>query len=119
MSKVREEVAAYEERLRLAVLAPDPSGFVELVAESVVLIEPNGTTTFGRAKFAEAHNSGKGQVFSTVQMSNMRIVDHGDTGVVTCKGTYVTEGRTMTLKFMRVWVKKHGRWHIVAGSVSR
>jgi ketosteroid isomerase-like protein len=52
-------------------------------------------------------------------MSNMQIVDHGDTAVVTCKGTYVTEGRTMMLKFMRVWVKKQGRWRIVAATVSR
>ena len=52
-------------------------------------------------------------------MINMQIIDHGDTAVVACRGIYVSQGRTMTLKFMRVWNKKNGRWQIIAASVSR
>ena len=51
-------------------------------------------------------------------MSNMKIVDYGDVAIVTCLGTYEA-GSTITLKFMRVWAKKGGRWKIVAGSVTR
>ena len=42
MSKVKSEVAAYEERLRLAVMGPDPTAFEELLADNVVLREGSG-----------------------------------------------------------------------------
>jgi ketosteroid isomerase-like protein len=119
VSTVREQVAAYEERLRLAELGSDSAVFEELLADNAVLVEPNGAMSLGKTKVVEAHRPGKGPVFASVQMSNMQILDHGDTAVVTCKGTYVTEGRTMVLKFMRVWLKKQGRWRIIAATVSR
>jgi hypothetical protein len=49
----------------------------------------------------------------------MKIVDHGNAAVVTCTGHFKGPQFTGTLKFMRVWLKKEGRWQIVAGSISR
>ena len=48
----------------------------------------------------------------------MKIVDHGAAAVVTCQGTYEGPQISITLKFMRVWLKKYDRWQIVAGSIS-
>lgn len=51
-------------------------------------------------------------------MSDLKILDHGTAAVVTCQGTCESVRTQATLKFMRVWVGKNGRWQIVAGSVS-
>jgi hypothetical protein len=119
VGRVREEVAAYEERLRLAELGPTPSVFEDLLDDNAMLVEGNAPPARLKAKVVQAHQPGNGPVFSTVQMSQMQIIEHGESAVVTCRGTYVTEGRTINLKFMRVWVKKNNHWKIVAGTVSR
>jgi hypothetical protein len=38
--------------------------------------------------------------------------------VVTCDGAYEGSPSNFTLTFMRVWLKKDGRWQIIAGSIS-
>ena len=71
-----------------------------------------------KAKVIEAHQPGKGPKFTRVEMSNMKITDHGTAAVVTCQGSFEGPQFNGTLKFMRVWQKKNNRWQIVAGSVS-
>ena len=66
----------------------------------------------------EAHQPGKGTKFTRVEMSDMKIVDHRNVAVVTCKGRFEGPQFTGTLKFLRVWLKQGNRWQIVAGSVS-
>ena len=39
--------------------------------------------------------------------------------VLTCEGVYEGPQFSGTLKFMRVWLKKDGRWKIVAASTLR
>jgi len=115
---VEAEIGALEERLRQAELGPDPDFFAEALDDDAVLVSETGEPFFAKAKVVEAHRPGTGPKFKRVEMSNMKIVDHGDAAVVTCLGTYEAE-TTMTLKFMRVWAKKGGRWKIIAGSVAR
>jgi len=38
--------------------------------------------------------------------------------VVTCEGTYEGPQGSVTLKCLRVWLEKNGRWQIIAGSIS-
>ena len=106
-----------EERLRLAELGPDPEFFEDAIADDAVIVS-EGQASFAKQKIVEAHRPGAGPKFTRVDMRDMRIVDHGAAAVVTCEGTYETAGGSMTLRFMRVWVKKEGRWQIVAGSVA-
>ena len=51
-------------------------------------------------------------------MADMTVVEHGDAAVVTCRGTYEAPNGSFTLKFMRVWLKRNGRWQIIAASVA-
>jgi uncharacterized protein (TIGR02246 family) len=118
MSDVRSEITALEERLRLAELAPDPGFFEEALADDVVLVSPDGQPSITKSKVVEAHQPGKGPKFTRVEMSGMRILDHGTAAVVTCQGTYEGPNSSVTLKFMRVWLKNDHRWRIIAGSVS-
>ena len=112
------EIAALEERLRQAELGPDPHFFQEALADEVVLVGPDGRPSLAKQKVVEAHQPGKGPKFTRVEMRNTTIVDHGTAAVVTCEGMFEGPQFTGTLKFMRVWLKKGGRWQIVAGCVS-
>lgn len=109
----REEIMHLEERLRQAELGPDPSFFEEHLADDVVL---DGQQL--KARVVEAHRprSGKGQKFTKVEMTNFVLVEHGPAVVVTCEGAYEGPQFTGSLKFMRVWLERDGRWKIIAGS---
>lgn len=118
MSTVQTEIAALEERLRLAELGPDPQFFEEALADDAVLVSQDGQPSFAKSQVVEAHRPGKAPKFTRVEMSDMNIIDHGTAAVVTCHGTYEGPQSSVTLKFMRVWLKKSNGWKIVAGSVS-
>ena len=102
MSTVETAIAELEERLRLAELGPDPKFFEQVLDDKVV----------------DAHRPRKAPKFTRVEISDMKILDHGTAAVVTCRGTYESPPSSVTLKFMRVWVKKNNYWKIVAGSIS-
>jgi|SRR6266516_5103649 len=115
---VRDDIEAMEERLRQAELGPDPSIFEEALADDAVLVS-NGDPAFAKKQVVEAHQPGKGPKFTRVEMTDVSIVEHGPAAaVVTGKGTYEAPGGTFTLKFMRLWLKKNGRWQMVAGSIN-
>jgi uncharacterized protein DUF4440 len=116
MATVQTEIMDLEERLRLAELGPDPKFFEEVLADAVVLGQDG--QAFPKSKVVEAHHPGKGPKFTRVDMSDLNIVDYGNAAVVTCRGTYEGPGSTVTLKFMRVWLKTDERWQIIAGSIS-
>jgi uncharacterized protein (TIGR02246 family) len=118
MNAVQDDIAALEERLRQAELGPDPKFFEEVLAEDVVLVGQDGQPFFAKRKVVEAHQPGIVPKFTRVEVSDLKVVDHGTAAVVTCTGTYESAQASVTLKFMRVWVKKNNRWQIVAGSVS-
>ena len=119
MGNTNSEIIALEEQLRLAELGPDPKFFEDHLDDQAVLVSETGEPFAAKVKVVEAHQPGKGPKFTRVEMSGMDIVDHGGAAVVTCKGPYEGPQGSVTLKFMRVWVKKNGRWRIVAGSVSK
>ena len=112
-----EEIAALEEQLRQAELGPDPEVFEELLADDAVLVDQQGNAAQAKKKVVEVHRPGKGPKFSEVTVSDMRIVDQGNAAVVTCTGHFKGPQFTGALKFMRVWLKRNGRWQIVAGSI--
>jgi hypothetical protein len=114
----RVEIEQLEERLRQAELGPDPAFFEEVLADEVVLVDEQGRPALAKAKVVEAHRPGGPAKFTRVEMREREIVDHGAAAVVTCVGTFEGPRGSVTLRFMRVWLKRGGRWQIVAGSVS-
>jgi hypothetical protein len=117
LSTVETAIAELEERLRLAELGPDPKFFDEALDENVVLIAEDGQLV-SKSKVVDAHRPGKAPKFTRVEMSDMKIIDHGTAAVVTCRGTNEAPQSSVTLKFMRLWIKKNNGWKIVAGSIS-
>jgi hypothetical protein len=118
MSPVQAEIAALEARLREAELGPDPGFFEDALADDAVLVAQDGRPSFAKAQVIQAHQPGRTPKFTRVDMHDLVIVDHGTTAVVTCVGTFEGPHFSGTLRFLRVWVKKGGRWQIVAASIS-
>ena len=116
MTSVESEIASLEERLRQAELGPDPDFFEKHIDDNMVFIS-DGKASRPKSQIVEAHRPGKGQKFTRVEMSDMKIVDQGVAAVVTCKGTYEGPNGTHLLNFMRVWIKDGDSWKIVAGSM--
>lgn len=116
MGTVQDEVIDLEERLRVAELAPDPGFFEDKLSNDVVMIGGDGKSVT-RQTIVAAHQPGKNPKFTDVQMTDLKVVDHGMAAVVTCKGTYKSAEGSKTLKFMRVWFKQDGKWQIIAGSI--
>lgn len=119
MSAVEAEIAGLEERLRLAELVPDPQFFEEVLGDNLVIVSEDGQPFFAKSKVVSAHRPGSGPKFTRVEMSDMKIVDDGTAAVVTCRGTYEGPKSSVSLKFMRLWLKKNNGWKIVAGSISK
>ena|ERR1700730_14541413 len=119
MSTAEAEIAELEKRLRLAELGPDPEFFEEALDDNVVLVNEDGQPFLAKRKVVDAHQPGAEPKFTRVEMSDMKIIDHGAATVVTCRGTYEGPKSSASLKFMRVWLKKNDRWKIVAGSISK
>lgn len=116
MPSVTEEIQALEEELRQAELGPDPRFFQTYLDDAMVFVA-EGKVSQPKAKIVEAHTPGKGQKFTRVEMTEMNIVDHGNTAVVTCSGTYEGPAGTHALRYLRIWARKADGWRIVAGSM--
>jgi len=114
-----DEIRALEERLRQAELGPDPAVFEELLDDDAVLVDQEGRAARAKRKVVEAHRPGKGPKFTAVEMSDVQITAHENAAVVTCIGRFTGPQFTGALRLMRVWLKKDGRWRIVAGSVAK
>ena len=114
----RSEIAEFEEQLRQAELGPDPGFFERSLVDDAVLVGQDGQPSRAKTRVVQAHQPGAGPKFTRVEMTDMEIAEHADAAVVTCKGTYESPNGSVTLKFMRVWLKRDGRWQIIAGSVS-
>jgi hypothetical protein len=119
VSTVQTEITELEERLRLAELGPDPKFFEEMLDDSLVIVSEKGEPFLAKPKIVEAHQPGKAQKFTRVEMSDMKIIDHGNAAAVTCRGTFEGPQSSVTLKFLRVWLKKDDHWKIVAGSIAQ
>jgi hypothetical protein len=109
----KDEIMALEEALRQAELGPDPAFFERHVADDAVI---DGQQQ--KPRIVDAHRPGAMPKFTKVEMSDFRIVDQGNAAVVTCTGRYEGPQRSAALKFMRVWLKRDGRWQIIAGSTA-
>jgi uncharacterized protein DUF4440 len=109
---VQEEILALEEQLRQAELAPDPAFFEHRLADDAVL-----DGQLAKPTVVAAHQPGGSAKFTSVEMSDFELREHGPAVVVTCTGIYDGPRGSHTLKFMRVWLKKAGQWQIIAGSV--
>ena len=108
------EVLELENALRDAELKPDSDFFQTYLDDEMVMVT-EGKCCKPKAMIVEAHKSGGEHKLTKVEMSEMQVVAHGDSAVVTCTGEYEGPKGTFQMKFMRVWTRKPEGWRIVSG----
>ncbi len=119
MSSVEKEIAELEERLRQADLRPDPAFFQKHLDDQMVLMVDGDICSHSpKAYIVDRHQPGRAQQFDRVEITERKILDQGDTAIVTGFGTYEGPDGKSAMNFMRIWVKKSDGWKIVAGSMS-
>ena len=86
-------------------------------ADSFVFTAPDGTTS-GKADAINMVKNGDLKFESSV-LSDFKVMQYGDTAVVTYqsvdKGTYKGQDISGTVRWTDVWVKRGGKWQVVAG----
>ena len=108
-----EEIRQLEEELRQAELGPNPDFFEMHIADEALI---DGQQV--KSKIVEAHRPRGTAKFTRAEMSDVRIIPYGMAAVVTCTGSYEGPQGSARLSFMRVWLKRDGRWQIIAGTTA-
>jgi hypothetical protein len=109
----REEIMHLEERLRQAELGPDPPSSRSIWRTMSSWMGCSSRRESSK-RTARLRQGAEGLRRSTWKYGTF--VEHGPAVVLTCEGHYEGPQFTGTIKFMRVWLKRDGRWQIIAGS---
>lgn len=119
MPSVETEIAELEELLRQADLKPNPTFFQTYLDDKMVLMVDGDICSHSpKAYIVDKHQPLKAQRFDRVEITDLKILDQGDTAIVTGFGNYEGPDVSFSLNFMRIWVKKAEGWKIVAGSMT-
>lgn len=114
---VRQNLMRMEHEGSEAMLKGNTAIMERDTADSFTFTGPDGATSTK----AEGINSIKnGDLkFESSTMSDMKVMQYGDSAVVTYtttdKGTYKGQDISGTYRWTDVWVKRDGKWQIVAG----
>ena len=117
MPDTQSEIAELEEKLRQADIKADPLVINLLFADDAAITGRDGKM-FTKQDVIKAHQPAGRQRVTRIDVSDLEIRDHGTSVVVTGRIDLVDPGFPAALRFTRLWMKRGGRWQIVAGHVS-
>lgn len=111
-----------EEQINRAVLAGDVTTFERLLADDFTHTSHDGRFRT-RAEWMKGRVQGKSS-YKSYGIEDLKIRDYGPTAVVTClvaPSWTEVDGGTASGRFrlLRVWVKRDGRWQVVAFQSTR
>jgi ketosteroid isomerase-like protein len=112
-----KELIAAEQSFNNALLRADWRTIDQLYADDLVFTNADGSVTHKSDTVASIRSDDL--KFESIEMSDVRVQDFGDVGVVTGKlvekGRYKTTDLGGSYRFTDVWAKRNGRWQLVAG----
>ncbi|SRR5260221_9377191 len=120
-SKVTTELIELERQLSDALLREDAAALDHLWSKDFIFTFPDGTMSDKAQRLALQKPSEKPPEATNLN-DKVQVFVYGNTAVVTVLSTW--KGRTGKVEFngqyqsTHVWVKRQGRWQLVAGHVS-
>ncbi len=117
MSNVLAEIEQLEDELCAAERKPDAEFFERFIDDDAVLVGHDGHAYFAKQAIVAAHRPDSGSKFTNVQVRDREIIEHETAGVVSCRTTFETDQGKVTLRFVRVWLRKAGAWKLIGGCV--
>ena len=111
------ELVAFEQSLSDAFIRGDWKTVERLYADDLVFTNANGSVTH---KMDDVSSLRSGDLkFDSIEMSDAKVQDFGDVGVVTLKlvekSHYKAADLSGTYRITDVWAKRDGKWQLVAG----
>lgn len=115
------QIAAAEERLRLAMLASDVAVLEELISPALIFTNHLGQA-FGKQDDIALHRSGVLR-FSQMEGSEAQVASYADFCIVSVRmkvaGSYGGTAFGADLRYTRVWrLAEGGHWQVAAGHSS-
>ncbi|HKZ77234.1 MAG TPA: nuclear transport factor 2 family protein [Pyrinomonadaceae bacterium] len=113
---VEQAVMQMEEDLRVAISKSDTKTYARLLGDGYIFTNQNAVVRT-KAQMISAYDSGSLK-YESVMFDDIKVHPYGDTAVVTGRSTIKGEdnGKDIsgTTRYTRVYVKRQGRWHLVA-----
>lgn len=109
------EILDLEERLKQADIVSDPEFLDDVLIDGFYFTGPGGVI-YTKEQILQTHRPAGVQKFSRFETSDIRIQDFGDTVIVTLRLDMTVQDHAHAFRYTRVWLKRDGRWRIVAGS---
>lgn len=118
-SNTQQEILDLEERLKQADVVSDPEFLDAVLIDGFYFTGPGGNI-YTKEQVLQAHRPAGRRKFSRYETSDIRLQDLGDTVVATLRLDFTVQdhdhGHDHSLRYTRVWMRREGRWQIVAGS---
>lgn len=111
------ELVALEQSLNDAFMRGDWKTVDRLYADDLVFTNANGSVTH---KMDDVNSLRSGDLqFDSIEMSDTKVQDFGDVGVITLKLVEKRHHKTTdlsgTYRITDVWAKRDGKWQLVTG----
>ncbi len=114
MSDTIREITELEARLREADFHNDPAFFETYLAENSKFTGHDGQV-FTKREMVEAHEPAGFRKFTSFDVSDLVVTEHGEMAIVTCRADLTLPGFQGALRFTRVWLRTVDGWRLVAG----
>lgn len=119
-SKAEREVAKINEDFDKAIVSRDAAAYERILADDFIFTSFDGTVTDKAQEIAKAKSGDL--KFESGKSDDVRVKVYGKTAVVTgrftAKGTSKGKDFTFTERYTAVFVKRGGRWQMVAEHAS-
>jgi ketosteroid isomerase-like protein len=118
---VEQAVMQMEEQLRAAVEKSDTKAYARIVGDDYVFTNQDAIVR-NKAQMISAYASGNLK-YESLKLDEIKVHPYGDVAVVTGRSTAKAQdnGKDIsgTTRYTRVYVKRQGRWQLVATQITR